>query len=97
VVEVPLVTYWSDTDLDLTGAHLIDFDLTRCTTQTVLFTEATFTGPARFDSATFTGHTNFEWVTFTSHTSFSSATFNGEVPLEVTGSSLLRSEAATAE
>jgi hypothetical protein len=45
---------WADTDLDLTGANLIDFDLNRCTTRVARFGWATFTGPADFGLAAFT-------------------------------------------
>jgi hypothetical protein len=47
-------TFWTDIDLDLTDAHLIDFDLSDCTVRTATFDGATFTGTTYFNSATFT-------------------------------------------
>jgi hypothetical protein len=51
--EQPPVTYWPDTDLDLTDAHLIDFNLSQCAVRTAYFGSATFTDTAYFYSATF--------------------------------------------
>ncbi|WNV86703.1 pentapeptide repeat-containing protein [Umezawaea sp. Da 62-37] len=73
--EQPLVTYWADTDLDLTGAHLIDFDLSRCAIRTTRFDWAAFTGPAYFGSAAFMGFAGFGSATFTGLADFSSTTF----------------------
>jgi len=77
--EQPLFTYWADTDLDLTGAHLIGFDLSQCTTRTARFGSATFIGGgADFRSARFSGPTDFGSATFSGGVAdFGSATFTG--------------------
>ncbi|MFD8562982.1 pentapeptide repeat-containing protein [Streptosporangium canum] len=80
--------FWEEMRLDLTGATLIDFELTNghvtragfnkaTFTGDAWFDEATFTGDARFDEATFTGHAVFGGATFTGHAFFSRATFTG--------------------
>jgi uncharacterized protein YjbI with pentapeptide repeats len=85
----PVETFWTDIDLDLTGAALIDFGLDSCTMRTARFRSATFTGNAGFFSATFTGNADFTSATFTDeavfygatfidHADFGSATFSGE-------------------
>jgi uncharacterized protein YjbI with pentapeptide repeats len=78
--------FWSDIDLDLTGATLVDWDLRRCRVGRARFERATFTGTAsfsettfaddvRFDRATFAGQTWFEEVRFAGLVSFQGATF----------------------
>jgi hypothetical protein len=74
----PVETFWTDIDLDLTGAVLIDFGLDSCTVRTARFGSATFTGTADFASATFTAEAVFYSATFTDHAHFGSATFAGE-------------------
>jgi hypothetical protein len=69
--------YWPDTDLDLTNAHLINFNLNHCTVRSAIFRSATFTGPTYFVSATFTRYADFRSATFTSYADFRSATFTG--------------------
>jgi uncharacterized protein YjbI with pentapeptide repeats len=69
--------YWSHIDLDLTGATLLDFQLQRCRVRTGIFTNAHFSGPARFDKVTFTGKARFDEATFTGNAWFSEATFTG--------------------
>lgn len=71
----PVATFWANIDLDLTGATLIDFQLTRCMVRAAKFDSVTFTGPAHFNSATFTGPAAFVWATFADHANFDSATF----------------------
>jgi uncharacterized protein YjbI with pentapeptide repeats len=73
----PASTFWPDTSLDLTGATLIDFDLTHCRPDTTRFDEATFTGGARFGGATFTGGAWFGGATFTGDARFEGAAFAG--------------------
>ncbi|MBN6034040.1 pentapeptide repeat-containing protein [Amycolatopsis sp. 195334CR] len=88
-------TYWGSTnpaidiDVDLTGATLINLDLTRrrlhpsttFTTTTfagsVRFGSATFTGSAEFNGATFAGSAGFDEATFTSGAAFDGVTFTG--------------------
>jgi uncharacterized protein YjbI with pentapeptide repeats len=71
----PAATFWPDTSLDLTGATLIDFDLTHCRPDTARFDKATFTGVAGFAGATFTGVAGFRGATFTGVAGFDEATF----------------------
>lgn len=86
----PVRSFWADIDLDLTGAHLTNFDLTGCSSRSTRFSGATFTGTASFIDATFTGYASFDeanfftreaWfinATFTRNTSFQNATFTGD-------------------
>ncbi|WIN00251.1 pentapeptide repeat-containing protein [Actinoplanes oblitus] len=81
--------FWYGLDLDLTGAPLINWKLSRAhlrhadfTSATfsgdAVFSEATFTGDARFDKATFTGDARFDKATFTGDARFDKATFTGD-------------------
>jgi hypothetical protein len=45
--------YWTDISLDLTGAYLVDFNLSHCQAKTVTFNHATFVGETLFRGATF--------------------------------------------
>ncbi|PRY35090.1 pentapeptide repeat-containing protein [Umezawaea tangerina] len=78
----PVAAFWPDTDLDLTGAHLIDFDLNHCITRTARFSSATFAGDANFRSATFASVAYFGWAAFTDNAYFSSATFTDNANFE---------------
>lgn len=80
--------FWSDIDLDLTGATLIDWDLQGGHVHhavfegatflgTAWFDETTFSGAALFSGATFTGDARFPRAVFTGGASFSGATFSG--------------------
>ena len=91
----PPVTFWENSDLDLTGALLIDFALSGCQARTARFDGATFPGGAwfggatftegaRFDGATFTGDAKFNGATFTGDASFDRATFTGNASFEKT-------------
>ena len=95
----PVETFWANTDLDLTGATLIDFDLTECHARATTFTHAHFTGITTFAHAQFTGAasfneaqfdeaanfkaTTFTSTAFTSTAYFKSTTFTNGVPGEV--------------
>ncbi|WP_143121265.1 pentapeptide repeat-containing protein [Streptosporangium canum] len=68
-------TFWEGVRLDLTGAPLIDFDLTDGHVTDARFDGATFTGTARFDGATFTGNTWFGGATFAKGAWFEKVTF----------------------
>ncbi len=61
----PSPRYWEGMRLDLTGATLIDFELTR----------ARFTGS--FDGVTFSGRAGFDFVTFSGDAGFDRVTFTG--------------------
>jgi hypothetical protein len=69
--------YWPGLDLDLTGATLIDWDLTRGDVNTAKFTDVTFTGEASFADATFAETAWFEGSSFGGPASFSRASFLG--------------------
>jgi hypothetical protein len=73
----PIDTFWADIELDLTGAVLLNFGLSRCTIKSADFRWATFEGHASFWAATFNGTAAFSGATFTSHASFGPTTFNG--------------------
>jgi hypothetical protein len=79
--------FWSGISLDLTGATLVDFDLSWASILAAHFNEATFEGTAefrgavfrngaRFDGATFCGNASFVGATFSDSTSFVGATFS---------------------
>jgi hypothetical protein len=68
-------TFWADVALDLTGATLIDFDLTGRTVRRATFMGATFVGGAHFSSATFTGRADFWSATFLGEARFPRARF----------------------
>ncbi|WP_197523449.1 pentapeptide repeat-containing protein [Actinokineospora pegani] len=78
-LDKPNATFWSDIDLDLTRAILIDFSLSRCRVREAQFSGATFTGGAEFTLTTFTGDAGFEDATFTDYAGFGHATFTGDV------------------
>ncbi|MFC9249984.1 pentapeptide repeat-containing protein [Amycolatopsis thailandensis] len=69
--------YWGELDLDLTGALLIDFDLTQARVGTSFFRHATFTGMSWFFGTTFTGDVRLGGATFTGDVWADKATFNG--------------------
>lgn len=69
--------FWSDIDLDLTGATLIDFTMTKCALRSVSFTKAKFCGDAWFYRMTFPKDTDFEEATFANKSYFLMATFSG--------------------
>ncbi|MFC5833141.1 pentapeptide repeat-containing protein [Nonomuraea insulae] len=88
--------YWENLRLDLTGATLIDFNLTRCRLRTAGFGGATFTGSARFREATFTSTARFDSATFTREAEFGEATFTGDAEFGgATFTSVSRFDAAT--
>lgn len=62
--------FWKSVKLDLRGATLIDFRLSKCSVER-----------ATFENATFVGETNFMFTEFGKIT-FESATFNGSVTFE---------------
>ncbi|GAA1761391.1 hypothetical protein GCM10009734_82060 [Nonomuraea bangladeshensis] len=70
--------HWPDIRLDLTGAVLLDFDLSTCCLGPAAFSGATFTGTARFDGATFSGDAWFSEATLSGDAWFSEATFTGD-------------------
>ncbi|GAA3464411.1 pentapeptide repeat-containing protein [Saccharothrix longispora] len=73
--EHPLDTFWPDTDLDLTGAILVDLDFMDCRPREVEFGGAVFIGNARFLNTTFTADVWFWHATFAGDARFAGATF----------------------
>lgn len=71
----PVGSFWADLDLDLTGAHLINFDLAGCRVRRTQFGDVTFSGAASFERATFTGEALFNGATFTGYAGFDNVTF----------------------
>jgi Pentapeptide repeats (9 copies) len=75
----PRHTYWPEVvELDLTGAHLQDPDLTDCRLPpATTFGGATFTGRAVFDGARFAGKARFHGASFAGTAGFAQASFTG--------------------
>jgi hypothetical protein len=71
----PVDTFWTDIDLDLTGAVLIKLDLNRCHLRTAQFVQATFAGHAWFDEAEFAGNASFDQAEFAGFTAFTRSEF----------------------
>jgi Pentapeptide repeats (9 copies) len=69
------LAFWPGLSIDLAGATLVEFDLSRAIVQADL-RRATFTGNALFDEATFIGNALFDEATFTGDASFYEATFS---------------------
>lgn len=68
--------FWDGIDLDLTGAHLIDFDMSQGQVRNVRFVGATFDGDANFSLATFDGdYALFIGASFSGEADFGGATF----------------------
>jgi hypothetical protein len=55
----PNDTFWPGTSLNLTGAHLVDFDLIQCSIANAQFDNAQFSGNAAFGFAQFSGYASF--------------------------------------
>ncbi|GAB3960123.1 hypothetical protein GCM10029978_008600 [Actinoallomurus acanthiterrae] len=68
--------YWARTLIDLTGAHLVDFDFTRCRPHRADFRNARFTGIAGFSGAEFIGEARFHGVEFRDAARFGGALFH---------------------
>lgn len=60
----PPDTYWPNLIIDLTEAHLIDFDLTCCHIHHIELRKVQFSGEARFDQARFSGEARFDGARF---------------------------------
>ena len=70
--------FWTEIDLNLTEAHLHQFDLTTCHVHTARFDGATFAGYAWFRGAKFTGYAGFVGTKFTGDAKFGRTTFAGD-------------------
>jgi len=69
--------FWADTDLNLTEAHLHQFDLAACHVRSAQFEGATFTGIAGFRDTKFAGTAEFGGGTFAGYARFAGAEFAG--------------------
>jgi hypothetical protein len=74
----PAGSFWSNIDLDLTGALLTEFNLSRCRLRTGRFTCAQFKTYARFDDAVFTSNARFIEASFEGNAHFQRAQFHGD-------------------
>jgi uncharacterized protein YjbI with pentapeptide repeats len=72
----PKKTFWPRIRLDLSGATLVDFDMSGISVIRANFRKATFSGAAEFRKATFSGVAEFEGATFFT-VWFHAATFSG--------------------
>lgn len=68
-------TFWPDTDLDLAGAALIQFDFDDCEVREASFDGARFHGRTTFTTADFTGPVSFRQATFLGEAVFNLARF----------------------
>ncbi|MFI7122645.1 pentapeptide repeat-containing protein [Amycolatopsis sp. NPDC049868] len=69
------IAYWGRLDLDLAGAHLINFNLDDALIGTGIFRNATFVGRTDFTRAVFGGHTDLMGARFTGKALFVRTTF----------------------
>jgi uncharacterized protein YjbI with pentapeptide repeats len=75
----PEEIFWPGTSLDLTGATLVNFNLSGISVIGATFTNATFSGDAWFNGVTFSGAARFDGATFSGTVWFAGATFSGAV------------------
>jgi len=71
----PDLAFWPDISIDLTGATLVDLDLSDSSVAEALFDRATFCGEAWFSNVTFGTSAFFREATFTDDAWFPDATF----------------------
>lgn len=74
--------YWSNLTIDLTEAHLINFNLSYCNIHHIELTKSRFTGGARFDRARFSGGAWFEGAQFNGGADFDRAQFDEDARFE---------------
>jgi uncharacterized protein YjbI with pentapeptide repeats len=72
-------TFWPDIDLDLTGAVLLDIDLSRCHVRSATFDQAQFHGAAKFDGMEFHADANFARTRFHDRADFAGVQFHADV------------------
>ncbi|WP_448612471.1 pentapeptide repeat-containing protein [Geodermatophilus sp. URMC 60] len=77
IQESPEEIFWPGISLDLTGATLVDLNLTRISVVHAAFTKARFCGDAQFDGATFCDGAQFDGATFYGNAHFDDAKFFG--------------------
>ncbi|MGW0891787.1 pentapeptide repeat-containing protein [Saccharopolyspora sp. NPDC002578] len=68
-------TFWPDIELDLTGASLYDFSLTKCLIKECSFVNATFTGRSLFSKTTVEKFASFREARFKSDAWFAQVNF----------------------
>lgn len=66
---------WQDIDLDLTGAHLVDFRFVSGRATQAIFKDVHFAGVTRFGNTTFRHHADFSGSAFHDSADFTSCTF----------------------
>jgi hypothetical protein len=71
----PAATFWPDIDLELTGATLIDLDLSHTTIRTAQFRNARFNGGSDFIRTRFTWRAEFSHTRFSGFADFLGARF----------------------
>ena len=72
----PGETFWTDIDLDLTGATLVFWDMTDCRVRNAKFNATQFIIQTHFRKAQFTGLVRFNYAQFTGMALFDDARFN---------------------
>jgi uncharacterized protein YjbI with pentapeptide repeats len=80
----PDTDFWPGISLDLSGATLVDLDLTDTSLVKGVLTRATFTGDAKLDGATFTGDADFSRATFSGEAQFIAAKFTARAAFDGT-------------
>ncbi|GGS19067.1 pentapeptide repeat-containing protein [Actinokineospora fastidiosa] len=75
---VPSESFWPDIDLDLSGAVLVEFNMTNTRVRGARFANATFVGAAWFNGVTFAGDARFYDATFTGPARFHNSTFRAK-------------------
>jgi hypothetical protein len=73
----PAATFWPDTALDLTGATLVDLDLSGCRLGPATFSRAELSGDAWFRHVQFSGDAGFAQTRFSGNAAFRGAQFSG--------------------
>ena len=75
-------SFWKNISINLTGAALLDLDLSDCHVSEASFHAAYFYGVTRFDRGTFSGEADFSQSKFKDETSFIDAHFLGSATFE---------------
>jgi hypothetical protein len=68
--------YWEALDIDLSGAVLVEFDLSQCRIQEFTASGTVFHGPATFDGARFETGARMAWARFKGLVTFTGTHFN---------------------
>lgn len=74
--------FWSDIDLDLSGATLHHWDMEVCHVRRASFRDAQFDDRASFSGTRFDGRTTFVGARFADKAAFNDTVFNGEVTFQ---------------